>query len=107
MGSGGGASAARQTLIWLSSDDDDDGANDAVQLVEASGARGAIGIPKAPALGPEEARPVHPIPLAAANRPPGDKPPAGEEDSDILVTFCRNADVLPHARHDCPAHAFL
>lgn len=106
MGSGGGASAARQALIWLSSDEDDDGANDAVQLVEASGARGAIGTPKGPALGPEGptagARPVPPIPLAAAN-----KPPAGEEDSDILVTFCKNADVLPHARHDCPAHAFL
>ncbi|XP_049624810.1 uncharacterized protein LOC126001571 [Suncus etruscus] len=103
MGSGGGASAARPALIWLSSDDDDDGANDAVQLVEA------IGTPKgAPGReGPTAAaRPVHPVPLAAASRPPGDKPPACEEDSEVLVTFCRDADVLPHARHDCPAHAF-
>uniref|UniRef100_A0A3Q3AJI0 Uncharacterized LOC108243356 n=1 Tax=Kryptolebias marmoratus TaxID=37003 RepID=A0A3Q3AJI0_KRYMA len=29
------------------------------------------------------------------------------QDEDVVVMFSRGADVLPHARHDCPVHPFV
>lgn len=77
-------------VIWISSDDDDDddddedrgaGQGDSVLLVEPAG---------------DAAEDVGVVAAGAGS----------DEDSDVLVTFCRGAQVLPHARHDCPAHAF-
>lgn len=46
----------------------------------------------------------------AAEPGPEEKPPEEEtvdDDSEIIVTFCRKGHVMPHACHDCPSLPFL